>query len=373
MNTGTPTDEEKDQVKLNQQASTDTSRPAATDDGASAMPPPTASPPPLPPNPPPAPSPPSTIPPLADTEQKKQNIGIGTKNIGVEENLKPKPPQPVMPMTAPPSAPSQTTPPPPPPDEKATIEVQTTDIPIKSYTREESTQTPALTPLPAKAVPPALPKQETPTPQSSSTLTPPIKGTLSVQASSGPTATIVVLAILALIFGTAGGFFGFRFWDKLKTSASTTVTPSASTNGASTQQTYTNDKYKFSLNFPVGWVASTIDPQAEDIVFAANQESLAESPSGYRVEIVFQDSQGKTLKSWVEANAVTTNEKKPIKEITISQATAYQQEQTNIRPAVATYLEQSGKIMIVTYTAPPASMAEGGDFYNDIINSITFI
>lgn len=339
MNTGPPTDDEKDQVKLNQKISD------------------------------------PTIPPSVDNEQKKQNIGIGTKNIGVEENLKPKPAQPVMPMPSPPSAPSQAPPSPPPPltpaapappiDEKATIEVQTTDIPIKSYTREKPTPVSAPTPLPANAVPRAPLQQKNQTPQSSPA--PPIK------VNSGPTATIVVLAIMALIFGGAGGFFGFRYWDKLKTSASTTVTPSASSNEASTQQTYTNDKYKFSLNFPVGWFASTIDPQAENIVFASNQESLDASPSGDRVEIVFQDSQGKTLKSWVEANAVTTNEKKPIKEITISQATAYQQEQTNIRPAVVTYLERPGKIMIVTYTAPPASMAEGGDFYNDIINSITFI
>lgn len=191
----------------------------------------------------------------------------------------------------------------------------------------------------------------------------------------------MVLAILALVIGASGGFFGFRYWDRLKTSASeTTVSPSPSSATLSAEEspsldvslwsTYSSTLYNFSVKYPNGWLASTTSPTADDLVFAVNQESLAGALTGFRIEINFQDANGKTLKSWVEANAVATNEKNAAKEITVDTQTAYQQQLTNNQPAMATYLSRGEKIMIVTYTAPAEEMGDGGVWYNNLINSI---
>lgn len=369
MNTGLPSSNDKDQVKLNQQTSGD---PQST----VSNPPPFNPPPAVPPapaavplssvSPPPAAKPAPAVPVAPPINQKNKDIGIGTDNIGVEKKL--QPPTPEIKITPPePQAPKPPTPPPLPPVNEvstAKIEVQTTDIPIKSYDNSKTTDAP-------QANPPIAPQS---TPQVSTAPPPPIK------AGGGPAGTIVTLTVLALIIGAGGGFFGFRYWDKIKTSASTQTTPtplvtasageSASPTDTANWTGYTNDKYKFTIKYPDNWLASTTDAQAEDIIFAANQASLAASPSGARLEIVFQDSNGKTLKSWVEANSVTTGETKPVKELTVSGATAYQQEQTRIQPAVSTYIERPGKIMIVTLTAPPSEMGEAGSWYNSIINSI---
>ncbi len=379
MNAGTPTDSEKDQVKLNQQTSSDPLQ-------GTVAPPNSQTPVPAPP---PKPEPPANKPliPLQN-DKPAQDIGVGTDNIGVEKKLQPvqtppmaTPPPPAvdeakithsdpnpvispMPPSEPPPSVPQPLPatPPAPQEAEAKIEIQTTDIPIKSYDSSKITNVP-------NAVPPPPPKPDVPN-----------QGGPLIKAGGGPAATIAIIAVLALLFGATGGFFGFRYWDNLKTAAfseksPTSATPSAISESASATDTsnwpiYSNAKYKFSIMYPTGWVASTTDPQAEEIVFASNQESLAESPSGFRVDIVFQDSNGKTLKSWVEANSVTTNETKPIKEVTVSGKTAYQQEQTNIRPAVATYIERPDKIMIITLTAPATKMGEAGTWYNSIINSI---
>jgi len=352
MNTGTPTDQEKDQAKLNHETSGDNTQPS---------------------------------------------IGIGTNNIGVEKKLEPTPPEPkpqkeatitvtpaqvsIPPTTssppaqtpqpsAPPPSPPPASPPPPPPiqpESQEKIEVETTDIPIKTYDKSKTTDQPTV-------VAPAINPPPPPTPPVQSSLQ---KPTAPIKNNSGPAATIATLAILALIFGATGGFFGFRYFDRLKTSASTqnTSTPAVSDNTSpSTEiadwQTYTNSLYKFSLKYPNGWVSNNPDNQSDDIIFASDSASLAAATSGYRVEIVWQDSKGKTLKSWVEANATTTNEKKPVSEITVSGKTAYQQELSNNGPAIASYIELPDKIMIITFTAPDGQLGAGGSWYNKIINSI---
>ena len=393
MNVGSPSDGEKDQVKLNQQTSGPPSgnpprawppKDQPTPGNAPSQAPPPAPPPAQTPSPsPPAVAPPSTTPETPD-------IGVGKPNIGVELEDQKAAPQPSPdkleekptisvstsevkipppPASVPPPA-TPTEPRPSPPAEKAPeaskIEVQTSDIPIKTYDQTKTTEQPTPT-----SVPPAMPVNPQPMP---STPVPPVK------SSTSPTTTIAVLAILALISGAGGGFFGFRSWDKLKTSASVENLPEATLTATATSQespsangnlqTYTSTLYNFSLKYPQNWEVSTTEPTAETIVFASDRESLSGDPSGYRIEINFQDANGMTLKNWVEANAVATNETKAATEITVDGQSAFQQELTKIRPAVATYIERPGKIMIVTFTAPSNLMSEGGDWYNDLINSI---
>jgi len=381
MNTGTPTPNEKDQVKLNQRTSgaeapKDTSPPQtpAVPPSSSPPPPTVVPPPPIASSTPMPPSPPPTPPPPPTPTKEEQEIGVGKPNIGVElEAEKPAetpvaPPTPAKPV---PIAPAES--------QTGKIEVQTSDIPIKTYDQSKTTEQPTPPPKGAPSGPkPAIPvspvTSSTPTTPGVAPTNPPVK------ASTGsPAVMITVLAILALILGGAGGFFGFRTWDHLKTSASVEKSPEATLTATSSEepsldvsrwQSYTSTLYNFSLKYPNGWVASTIEPSAETIVFAANNDSLGADPSSFRIEINFQDANGKILKSWVEANSTATNEKTKAQEINIDGQTAYQQELTNTRPAVATYLERPDKIMIVTYTAPADQMSEGGDWYNNLINSI---
>lgn len=352
MDSGHPTDEEKDQVKLNQQAS-DQPPPQTSTPPPTAVPPePSKSPPPTPepmPPPKPVPPPPPPPPPLPATPQKPlleegpqpPDVGVGKPNIGVElEGKKP---------------------------EEAKIEVQTSNIDIKNYDQKPAPQPSGPTPSTEIPVSPAIqPGGAAPTKQNAPV--PPIK------ASGGPAATIVVLALLALIFGAGGGFFGYRYWDRLKTSASTENTPTPSTETPSLDtavwQIYTSTKDNFSIKYPNGWLASSTDPQAEKITFASNKASLEGAPTEYKVEVVFQDSQGKTLKDWVTANSVAIAETKSAKEVTVDGQTAYQQELSKNGQQIATYISRPDKVMIVTYSAASDKFGEGGDWYNKIINSI---
>ncbi len=383
MNIGSPTqstDDKKDQVKLNQPPPPPTPSPQA-------VPPVTPSP---TPGSTPTPAPPAPSPPTTGATPAEDKIGVGNPKIGVElEEKKPdetakisvsspkieipgqkKEKENVPPPTSPPPAPKS------PPSDEGKIEASTTDIPIKTYDRSRTNEQPT-TEAPKIPVSPTLVSQ----PAGPGEPPPPAGGAPIKTRPGSPATTIIILAILALIIGASGGFFGFRYWDRLKTLASETkVSPSpSSATGAAEESpsldvnlwsTYSSTLYNFSLKYPNGWLASTTSPTAEEIVFAANNESLAGALTGFRIEINFQDANGKTLKSWVEANAVATNEKNAAKEIIVDSHTAYQQELTNNQPAIATYLSRGEKIMIVTYTAPAEEMGDGGAWYNNLINSI---
>ena len=152
-------------------------------------------------------------------------------------------------------------------------------------------------------------------------------------------------------------------------SPETTETPTKDVN---LWPTYTSTLFDFSLKYPRGWYAKTTEPEAEVLAFSENKESLESTLTGFKIEIVFQVDNGKTLKDWVEANSVSTGESKKAKEITISEKTAYQQELVKNDPKVATYIAipSEQKVMVVTYSAPADKFGEGGEWYNNLINSI---
>lgn len=237
-------------------------------------------------------------------------------------------------------------------------------IPINKYSNKVSDSTPAS----GEAGVPLNPNLSniSGAPSAGAGPKPPIKAPVSAAG------TITILAILALIVGGFGGFYGFRYFDRLKTSASTLASSSPDINQTATteEKTYSSAKYDFSLKYPSNWFASTSDTQADEIIVASNQESLASDPTGYKVNIVFQDPNGKTLKEWVDANKSATGNTKPLKSITVDGKTAYQQDLDRNGPGVATYIELKDKIMVVTYTAPAEMVGEGGDSYNQIVNSI---
>ncbi len=190
-------------------------------------------------------------------------------------------------------------------------------------------------------------------------------------------AILTVLAILAIVLGSAGGFYGFRYYDNLKITATTNGSPSPEITITETPSldvnlwsTYASTKYSYSLKYPNEWAASTTDAQADELVFASNEESLTGVPTGFKIDINFQDLSDKDLETWVEDNSVIVSEENPAKEVTVSGTTAYQQELTQNGPQVATYIEVGSMVMIVTYSAPSDTFGEGGDWYNTLISSI---
>ncbi len=261
-----------------------------------------------------------------------------------------------------------------PPEKASTAEEQ--NIPIKTYDTDKTTdhtQAPVPTPIPpstTNTTTPSGPAINTTIPPQQPPSQPPIKA-----SSGGPAATITVLAILALILGSSGGFFGFRYWDKIQISASeenlespTAYSTTVIKNGL---KSYSNDLYKFSLYYPEDWVPNTENKNAEAITFASNAESLSGgTPTGYRIEITLENSAGKTLKNFVDSKAAALNEQGEIIEIMINEQAAYQQAQTNIQPIVVTFIERSDKIMIITYSAATDQLTKGADIYNNLIDSI---
>lgn len=187
---------------------------------------------------------------------------------------------------------------------------------------------------------------------------------------------LIAIIILSLLAGAAGGFFGFKYWDQAKSKASVSNTPTASqaneepSTDISKWKMYNSTLYNFSLKYPNGWYTSDIADNAESLVFASNEGSLLNDPTGYKIAINFQNSNGQTLKKWVEANTASIGETTKAKEITVSGQTAYQQELSKNGNKIATYIERPDKIMVVTYSAPNDLFGLGGDWYNNLINSI---
>ncbi|MFA6493335.1 MAG: hypothetical protein WCV58_04310 [Patescibacteria group bacterium] len=410
MNTGQPTQDEKDLVNRNQQINQSSTQ--KSDDQNQTMPVAPPPPPPVtpteqnipikttPPNPPstpvqppvPNPEPENRIPLQQPSEH---NVGVGTPNIGVEEKTTPAPSSLVAPVPPTPAAPPMPEPEPMPMPTPPTPAPKPNPVPPQE-------ETPVLAPIeenetledqkpknedenvievedanfqPATPQVPKTPENPQPVqvknyqnPQDAPQVPqPPVK-------ASALNASLMALILVALVVGSAGGFFGFKYWDNFKSSASSVEATPTATNSPSldvnTWSNYTSNLYDFSLKYPNGWQASTTDPQAETLVFASNKESLTGEPTGYKIEINFQNSNDKTLKQWVEANTVATGEKKAAKEITVSNKTAYQQELSKNGPKVATYIERPSKVMVVTYSAPESIFGEGGQWYNNFINSI---
>ncbi|MCL5407268.1 MAG: photosystem II reaction center PsbP family protein [Patescibacteria group bacterium] len=334
-----------------------------------AAPPVPSSPPPAPPSTPPAPpappEPPKSNIPLQ--QPSEHNVGVGTPNIGVEEKQIPiHTPEPPQSMSAMPPAPPKSEPEITPPikaesqDTGYQIEVADYGIPSANPPLEKPIDNPNTQPVQVKNYQNQNPQNP---PQ------PPVK------ANSFNT-PLTIFIVLALILGSAGGFFGFRYLDQSKTAASTETTPTATTSPSldiNTWQTYNSTGEKFSIKYPTGWFTNTTADGADSLIFASNKESLEGTPTGFKVEINFQNANGQTLKKWVEANTATTGEKKAAKVITVSGQTAYQQELSKNGSKVATYIERPSKIMVVTYSAPENIFGDGGQWYNNFINSIKLI
>jgi len=314
---------------------------------------------------------------------KSENIGVGQPDIGVEKPpAEPETPDPATPAeTLPINNPTPPAPEAPIPEPAPAVESEpepeptkdgSTDIPINKYSNNVSVEN---TPEPAKQVEattaapsatPALPSEFTPPIAPTHPPTPPVKAPGRVGA------IVASLALLALVIGGTGGFFGFKYLDKIKSSADTLTTPAPSTSdsASTTAKTYSSTLYGFSFSYPSAWFISSTDTEATSIIVASNQESLEGTPTGYKVSFDFVSNDGKTLKAWLDSYQVTAGEAGTPTETTINGNPAYQLTLAKTANSTATYIPLTDKIMIVTYTATADKLTTGQTFYTQILESI---
>ncbi len=215
---------------------------------------------------------------------------------------------------------------------------------------------------------------------------PPVKQTSNIRG------TMIVAAVAALFLGVGffGGFFGYKYSPKLAKLFSSSADTTASTTNSSDSSTpkstsstpsdiaswpiYSNTKYLYSIKYPDTWYSQgTGDAQSKTVQFTSYKSDTTGTAStdGFKVEIVFQDSNGKQLKDWVTANntAAGTTSATP-QEIQVDGKVAYQQTNTAVTKSISTYISRTSQIMIVTYYGPEAKFDEGKALYDKIIGTI---
>jgi len=313
----------------------------------------------------------------------------------------PKPPQPApIPVNPPASTPA---------DDSAKIEVSSpSELPTTP-----ATQSPDKTASPAPTQPQPQANQPSPTPDTKPAAQEKIETSdynVPVQASPKPQPTnfkpmpmppikqtgtgkavgiITSVAIVFLIVGFSGGFFGYKYVPKFKnlisSSADTSETDNSSQIGSpisnnaepgdvSAWPSYSNTQFKYSIKYPDTWYnQGANDPTSKTVLFSSFKpdESSSTNISGYKVEIVFQDSNGKTLKDWIDANNVVTGASAQSPEkIEVSGQDAYQQQINGTNKNITTYISRTDKIMIITYYGPENTFATGKVLYDKMISSI---
>lgn len=205
------------------------------------------------------------------------------------------------------------------------------------------------------------------------------------------TATVIVLA---LSFG--GGYFLSKNWSNLRGGLSSsadedesptfnfsseenkdTLKDTASTDTLKSNQTiwptYTNTKYFYSIKYPDTWYS-----QGTNNAQSASVQFLSEKPStegqgnltGFKVEVVAQETGGKTLKEWIIASntlgGVTADELTPIK---IDTADGLQQTVSTPTKAINTYLLVGDKVIIISYYASQDQFLSGQTYYSQILSN----
>ncbi len=207
--------------------------------------------------------------------------------------------------------------------------------------------------------------------------------------------TVVIattIAIVVLVGGLAAGFIGFRFLEGQTASADTptqttskapktidtvTTTGAAPTEGTATASwtSYENTKNKYTLKYPDNWYSQGADSPTSSSIqltsFKPEASGSGEISEGYKIEVVFQDTNGKTLTSWIEAtNAAMSAKVSETKKTTIDTQIATQQTLSAPVKSISTYVIHNDKVMMITYYAAQNDFEKGISIYEDILNSI---
>jgi len=210
------------------------------------------------------------------------------------------------------------------------------------------------------------------------------------------------VAVIILMVAFSAGFFGYKYSGNVLKGASvmadeetstsesavdkadattattdkTTTTPTVDAQVTANWPIYSNTKYKYSVRYPDTWFGqNTSKADADTVSFTSFKPETTGTGalSGFKVEIVFQASQGKTVDSWIEANNTITGSK-PSKtsSITIDGQKAVSQTFDSPLENISTYLVRNDKIMIITYYAPTDKFTEGQANYQKILDNIKF-
>ena len=325
-----------------------------------------------------------------------------------KDNNQPNPPQPASTPVNPPAST--------PVDDNAKIEVSSpSDLPTPQATsnpQQPATPPPekAVEPLPTQPQPQANQPSPTPEPKPAPQenietsdhnvpvqASPKIQPTnfkpmpmppIKKQGTGKAVAIITSVAIAFLIIGFSGGFFGYKYVPKFKnlisSSADTSETDNSSQIGSpisansepgdiSAWPIYSNTTYKYSIKYPDTWYnQGANDPTSKTVLFSSfKPDESSTNISGYKVEIVFQDSNGKTLKDWIDANNVVSGASAQTPEkIQVSNQDAYQQQINGTNKNITAYISRTDKIMIITYYGPENTFATGKALYDKMISSI---
>lgn len=211
------------------------------------------------------------------------------------------------------------------------------------------------------------------------------------------------LSIIVLVLGFGAGFFSYKFMpyfaNKFKTSsdikipvspsnkiitspkisASPSTSPSISISPISNDplanwSNYENKKFSYTVKFPDNWFSEgTNNNQSTAIQLTSFKPTTggSEIQAGSKVEIIFQNANGKLLKDWIKDNNIVsgfgTPELTPLK---IDGKDAYQQTVSTNGKSTSTYVFQADKVMAINYYAPESNFVTGKTIYNQILNSI---
>jgi hypothetical protein len=211
------------------------------------------------------------------------------------------------------------------------------------------------------------------------------------------------VSIVVLILGFCGGYVGYKYWPNivskipkstekvvpvsskiittLSLSPSITQSPEVKTSVSPTPDdplknwsNYTNSKFSYSVKYPDNWFSEgTNNNQSAAIQLTSFKPTIggSEIQAGSKVEIVFQNANGKLLKDWIKDNNIVsgfgTPELTPLK---IDGKDAYQQTVVSNGKSTSTYVFQADKVMAINYYAPENTFVAGKTVYNQIINSI---
>lgn len=288
------------------------------------------------------------------------------------------PPPPAQPIPTPPvetlpTPPASTPPQPLPPNQP----------PVKNVPQEPTIEPETTSQAPTAQTPPTAQPQPDHIEAEEYGLQPPIKQ----PKPHSSVALITTIAILFLGLGFGSGFFGYKYVPKFQnmfgasadTDKATTPTTIDSTTidtniDTATWKPYTNTKYKYSINYPGNWLSDSLtDKEIKTIQFTSyKQDTGSTSADGYKVEITFQDSNGKTLKDWVSANNTISGTSGAPSKTTVNSKEAYQQELNGVSKSISTYVLQNNLVMIISYYASDAKFSTGKPYYDQMIESIKF-
>jgi len=224
---------------------------------------------------------------------------------------------------------------------------------------------------------------------------PPRKPILTANHNQGVIVTTLAM-ILVLVLGFGAGFGSYHLLQQqtasadrenspktktatpaktIDTETSTPVATKTTTGPTANWSNYANTKYQYSLKYPDTWFSqNTNTAEASTVQFTSfrpDQALSGELVSGAKIEISFQETNGKTLANWIEANNASMNAKtESATNLTVGGEPAAQQ--TIIMPikSVATYLLWRDKMMVVSYYAAEKDFIANQTIYDNIVKSI---